>query len=47
MTGYYEVFSRLEGSFELWVKLGARGRKQTEKMEKVQRYYIFNNWKKN
>ena len=33
MTGRYENFSRLDGSFELWVK--ARGRKQQKNMDKV------------
>ena len=38
-------FSRLNGSFELWVKLHARGRKQRERWTKYN--YIFHNWKKN
>ena len=38
-------FSRLDGSFELWVKLHARGRKQQKRWTKYN--YIFNNWKKN
>ena len=37
MTGHYEIFSRFNGSLELWVKLRARGRKQ-QKMDKVQLY---------
>ena len=44
MTGHYEIFSRLDGSFELWVKLRARGRKQQKKWTKYN--YIFNNWEK-
>ena len=44
MTGHYEIFSRFNGSFELWVKLRARGRKQQKKWTKYN--YIFNNWKK-
>ena len=38
-------FSRLDCSFELWVKLHARGRKQQKRWTKYN--YIFNNWKKN
>ena len=45
MTGQYEIFSRLDGSFELWVKLRARGRKQQKRWTKYN--YTFNNWKKN
>ena len=45
MTGHYEIFSRLDCSFELWVKLCARGRKQQKRWTKYN--YIFNNWKKN
>ena len=37
--------SRFNGSFELWVKLRARGRKQQKRWTKYN--YIFNNWKKN
>ena len=38
-------FFRLDGSFELWVKLSARERKQQNRWTKYN--YIFNNWKKN
>ena len=31
MTGHYGFFSRLDSSFELWVKLRARGRKQQKR----------------
>ena len=44
MTGHYEFFSRLNGSFEFWVKLPVRGRKQQKRWTKYN--YIFNNWKK-
>ena len=38
------IFSRLDGAFEMWVKLCARARKQ----KRWTKYnYIFNNWKKN
>ena len=43
MTGHYENFSRLDCSFELWVKLRSRGRKQQKRWLKYN--YIFNNWK--
>ena len=33
MTEHYEIFSRLDGSFELWVKLCARGRKQQKRWQ--------------
>ena len=45
MTRHYEIFSRFNASFELWVKLRARGRKQQKRWTKYN--YIFNNWKKN
>ena len=38
------IFSQLNGSFELWVKLCARGQKQQKRWTKYN--YIFNNWKK-
>ena len=44
-AGHYKFFSRLYGSFELWVKLRMRGRKQQKRWTKYK--YIFNNWKKN
>ena len=44
MTGHYEIFSRLDGSFKLWVILRTRGRKLQKRWTKYN--YIFNNWKK-
>ena len=38
-------FFLLNDSFELWVKLRARGRKHQKRWTKDN--YIFNNWKKN
>ena len=39
MTGHYEIFSRLDGSSELWLKLPARGRKGQKRWTKCN--YIF------
>ena len=45
MTGHYNFFSRLDGSFEMWVKLRSRGRKQHKRWTKYN--YIFNHRRKN
>ena len=39
MTGHYENFSRLDGSFELWVKATSAWAKTTKYMDKVQLYF--------
>ena len=44
LTGHYEIFSLLGGSFELWVNATCSRTKTTKKCRKNN--YLFNNWKK-
>ena len=44
MTGHYGIFSRLDGSFELWVKAMSAKAKTTKKMDNVQLHFKCSNF---